>query len=974
MEKQTRTSDEIAASPVRRGPKPGANASGMTAAQPVTPVASERSQGAAKRSKKSTGLDRGERRNRIDNYFGTTIPPREDAAEESKQGEGEKEGGNGNRNGEGSGEEANGSFRVNLEGMDTTQRMKNQRRQATKSRLKEAAAAAQKKKVTAKKKVKGKEGTKKDAAQGPTKPAPVPKHKAVVSFAFRIGQGRKTKANFDTKIGESLTFLHNHVDEAACFLPKKGATGFTPIRQKADIPSFQITLRKKYMDIPSPYAFSAIIQESGRVIKGSATMGFDVDPKEALEEAFGDLQNMGITLTFKPCQELDTNNEQCLLGAPNTIDVRCVKKILDKELAKIEEELKGTEGFPNFRHDKTEWINFGVIKQFPDGMPWERQSAGTQRQPNGRNAFAIQCAQYDYARLESLLAVAKERGVWKDYWGPCAYTVRMPDNNLPKGDPKEFTEGQKALYIHMVQNHGSAQLSYGGALITGLFDAETSYELRRMPGRDGKPRAPTNKSIRDVFRAMTIGDTDQEGDETEHNLWVCLSKGHGNNGVYTGYFMSTVVIVRLHVSEFIKCPAANVFWYLLRQGCKKEDVIRMIRGTFTIEEQQKVSNSRWSKSRMCAIVNAGEMDDICAAVKAAGIDTTLGLSDKEKREYMGRLPSELDINFSDLKDGAVEAHAGDAPSVQTLKGRVAKDDASTIASQSLGGKSIYEVGGDSNEESEEGSNDEEEDSVDEVIPKKRVNFQFDPEATKTTFEGDDFMDATSDKEDVEDDKTENMDDIRRNMQDNLNKAQEELDNDPMNRSNDGMEDDPLRNTDSEDEVEEGRGKGGDPDSDADYEAWEKMWGRKFENPGNFKEQLWNDSGPSLGAMNIYVNAVLEELVDEELFGDWEKKREKHPFISDELREYLENEAGTSREEQQDFLMEVLDDLAELEGMRAPESDGEQDQHESDEDASIRAQPHARIGAHLPATETAGHTSQEEEGQGDDRAVAEPDQG
>jgi len=48
MEKQTRASEEITASPVRRGPKPGGNATGETEAQPVTPVASKRSQGAAK--------------------------------------------------------------------------------------------------------------------------------------------------------------------------------------------------------------------------------------------------------------------------------------------------------------------------------------------------------------------------------------------------------------------------------------------------------------------------------------------------------------------------------------------------------------------------------------------------------------------------------------------------------------------------------------------------------------------------------------------------------------------------------------------------------------------------------------------------------------------------------------------------------------------------------------------------------------
>ena len=226
----------------------------------------------------------------------------------------------------------------------------------------------------------------------------------------------------------------------------------------------------------------------------------------------------------------------------------------------IEKELKGAEGFPAHRHDKSKWINFDVTKQFPDGMPWEHQTAGTQRQPNGRNAFVILCAQYDLVRLVSLLAVAKEREVWKEYWGPFAYTVRMPDNNIPKGDPKEFTEGQKALYIHMVQNHGSNQLSYGCSLISGLYDAETTYELRRLFGQDGKARGPTKKSVRDVFRSMSITDVDRDGDERALDTWICLSKGHGGNGEYTGYFLRTNVAVRMHVSEFVKFPAANVFW------------------------------------------------------------------------------------------------------------------------------------------------------------------------------------------------------------------------------------------------------------------------------------------------------------------------------------------------------------------------------------------------------------------------------
>ena len=215
------------------------------------------------------------------------------------------------------------------------------------------------------------------------------------------------------------------------------------------------------------------------------------------------------------------------------------------------------------------------------------------------------------------------------------------------------------------------------------------------------------------------------------------------------------------------------------------------------------------------------------------------------------------------------------------------------------------------------------------------------------------------------------------MEEYLGKAQEELDNDPQNKSDDGMEEeDPLRNTDSEQEDEEDeemkndKEDRGDPDSDADMAEWEKMWGRKFENPSSFKEQLWNNSGPSLGAMEIYVKAVLDELEYEELSEEWKEESEKHPFITDKLREFLANEAGSTREDKQVFLHEVLEYLAEIDATKYEK----QDQQQSDEDTSSRAQPSAHIGAQQSAAEAADNSSPGGAGQGDESAAAEPDVG
>ncbi len=71
---------------------------------------------------------------------------------------------------------------------------------------------------------------------------------------------------------------------------------------------------KNYFSIPNPIAFSNVTQEGGRVIMGSAVMGFSLYPKECLEDAAGDLRMMGCSLFYKKCQEVNTVSKLILLG------------------------------------------------------------------------------------------------------------------------------------------------------------------------------------------------------------------------------------------------------------------------------------------------------------------------------------------------------------------------------------------------------------------------------------------------------------------------------------------------------------------------------------------------------------------------------------------------------------------------------------------------------------------------------------
>jgi hypothetical protein len=54
------------------------------------------------------------------------------------------------------------------------------------------------------------------------------------------------------------------------------------------MPKYQVTMRN-YFCVPSTRAFNNVNANGGRVIKGSAIMGFIDNPEQCLDKAAGDL-------------------------------------------------------------------------------------------------------------------------------------------------------------------------------------------------------------------------------------------------------------------------------------------------------------------------------------------------------------------------------------------------------------------------------------------------------------------------------------------------------------------------------------------------------------------------------------------------------------------------------------------------------------------------------------------------------------
>ena len=166
---------------------------------------------------------------------------------------------------------------------------------------------------------------------------PAIKHKmCVVAFSVRVNKGKDTQAALDKKLISALSFLQAHIDKHTLFFAiNESASSRPPIKEKADLPVYQVILRR-YFAIPNKRAFDNVNQEGGRAIRGSAVIGFSLDPQKCLEEAAGDLRHMGCAIYFKQCQEINAVARQLLLGAPNTIKEEVIWRMFDEELRRIE--------------------------------------------------------------------------------------------------------------------------------------------------------------------------------------------------------------------------------------------------------------------------------------------------------------------------------------------------------------------------------------------------------------------------------------------------------------------------------------------------------------------------------------------------------------------------------------------------------------------------------------------------------------
>jgi hypothetical protein len=351
------------------------------------------------------------------------------------------------------------------------------------------------------------------------------------------------------------------------------------------------------------------------------------------------------------------------------------------------------------KEQQKNWIKYAVVKEFPPGMPWEdaEEKKKKQRSNNARLAYVLQVHQPDYERVRTLCQIAKQRKLWLQHWGNMAVTVKILEKNSQ--------QGEKTRYIQMVQTHGSVQLSLGTASINGVVDADSHFTLRLMPDVNGNPRAPTTTSLREIFQMMEVGG---------RKVWICMARG--SKGNYSGYFSSVVTSISTHVTNFVACPGAQVYWWLKRRGCLAEDVNKLVRHCFTLDQQQKITKWKYVSGKGYAVLDEKDSDDIINAATGEGIyDMLLGLSDTKLRTAMaGRSYEASAIMFGEAEEGAFEAHNFSSSALVTMIHSKNMGDSGSVTTAKTLAKLVFSMGTSkvtyegSEEEMKEGNKSEDE--------------------------------------------------------------------------------------------------------------------------------------------------------------------------------------------------------------------------------------------------------------------------
>ena len=330
----------------------------------------------------------------------------------------------------------------------------------------------------------------------------------------------------------------------------------------------------------------------------------------------------------------------------------------------------------------------------------------------------------------------------------------------------------------------------------------------------------------------------------------------GPSGSVLGIFSSVNPEINETITKISHIMGPQVYYKLLRMGCKTKDIKRFIRKVFNADQVSNVSHSKYDKKTCRAEVCDAHVDDIISAAFLLGIYTSLGLTQsqlkerKEAMEYNARA-----ISFGEAKAGNFLAiDVNEEQSVTTLHTR--RSIAMSLAEKTTG-NTVFSIGTDFEYISEDEDGSEEEKNS----PKGRI-----------LFEGLDLLNRTQETrkersgESVEEQSKKTA---KEDLEHKMKQAQRE--DEMIDSENEDYQD--ARESDEEGDKEEGEmnlaNNQEEVQDEADLLEWENkqdklkrekdMRNHRIVGAENVQGQIFNEAGPYFKQMEWCSERAMAEL-------------------------------------------------------------------------------------------------------------------
>lgn len=518
-------------------------------------------------------------------------------------------------------------------------------------------------------------GTEPQKTPQPTKDTPTViierKHRMVFEISIKIGPNVQLVQNeLRSKLLAMLAFIQKWIDPVAAFAPKQQGSKEPYICGKDSYPEVIFILSQTYFYFNSQTWYNKS-QASGKMVRLSAVIAMNKDPS-LIESAKADLNQLGIIITAKAFQEVDTNSRLIFLGAPNSISKQYAKFVITKILEQTETDLSVEDPDYSLSVPLNNWPDFAIVCMQPQGLPYVAKDRNEKYEPPARErrAIHIMCRADDYERLARLVTVAKGKGLWTQALGMC-YPAETPDMSTP--------DEEISRYVRMVESHQSIEMCYGSIPLTGLLRADD--EFRQMKDDDTTALV----SVKKIISLIELFDSEQD---TFVPAFFCTIQHDDKR--FHAYYPGGNPLHKAFVAEWKKCPGPQIYYFLLKRKFLPKDVARFIRKTFSVSQQSLCAKAKYNRrTRLAYVPNSNSTMDIVDAIMSPSsrVDPFMGLSDSRVKAIQADAYKGPELGSPDYFD------FDEGQSITTLKNKSEQYASKTTPTLDIDKRSIYEPDG-----------------------------------------------------------------------------------------------------------------------------------------------------------------------------------------------------------------------------------------------------------------------------------------